>query len=300
MEVNYSWDQDNDNRWDYRINFCSNLLIDEVINFPDFAVKTVPFEEIIPWVRQQTWDVAMLVFDGNPSQDSEGMFDRGWKIHNGFMNGEGIQSGVNDIFMMGLSNQPPVEYYQDIQEFMRGEYSFQYFDTPKMYMGSLDRQLHLYTAQSGVWNLGDGKYVRYANLDGDAYLDQWIDEQDGNVVQQLNYNNDFYVYNGNSSVVMKQTDVQPAVFETQPPGSNAEWLKLDEQLKANKTAFLPTDFVGMLAQLNGQQLQIQGAMMHEFRPTEYGFRFVLELQPGFTVSGPDWLGLQGRAAGSTW
>ena len=252
VEVNYSWDQNNDNRWDYKINLNANYSIDEVVDFPDFAVKSVPYEELIPWVRNRSWDIAMLIFDGSPSQDSEGMFGKGWMIDRGYYDGESVEpAGVSTQYMVGFSDQPPYKYYQDIQEFMRGEYNFQYFDTPKVYLSSLDRQLHLYKAQSGVWNLGDGKYVRYANLDGDAYLDQWMDEQDGNVIQQLNYNDGFFVYNGNSSVVLKQTKVEPAVFETQPPGSNKEWLTLDAQLKASQATLSPTDFTGMLAQMDG-------------------------------------------------
>lgn len=286
-EVNYSWDQDNDNRWDYKINLASNNLIDEVVDFPDFAVKSVPYDEIIPWVRTRVWDVAMLVFDSRPSPDSEGMYGKGWMIDRGYADGEKVEpSGVSSSYLMGLDDHLPTETYQDIQEGMRGEYNFQYFDKPKMYLSALDRQLHLSGAEKGVWNLGEGHYLRYANLDGDAYLDQWQEESDGMVVQQLNYGNGVYVVSGKDGVQVKQTDVGPAMFETQPPKNYEEWQRLDEQLKAHQTAASPEDFTGMLAQLSGPGMQISEATVRDYRITSQGFRFMLELQSGFSAT-PD-------------
>ena len=298
LEVCYSWDQDNDNRWDYKMELGANYPIDEVVAFPDFAVKSVPYEQIVPWVKDRTWDVAMLVFDQNPSPDSEGMYGKGWHIDRGYVDGKNVEpSGVKSQYLVGLSDQPPLENYQDIQEGMRGEYSFQYFDTPKMYLSALDRQLHLYGAQAGVWNLGAGHYLRYANLDGDAYLDQWQEQRDGSVVQQLNYTNGNLVYSGNGGVLLQHTSASPALFESPPPGNYEEWQRLDESLKANQAAFSPQDFTGMLDQFSGAQMQIQGATLRDFRVTPQGFRFILTLPPGFKIAGPDWLGLAGKAPG---
>lgn len=298
LEVDYSWDQDNDNRWDYKIALTSNSSIDEVINFPDFAIKSIPYDHIIPWVKNHTWDMAMLVFDSHPSLDSEGMYGKGWMIQRGYADGNSIHpSGARSQYMMGFSDQPPVENYQDIQEFMRGEYSFRYFDTPKVYLSALDRQLHLYNAQSGVWNLGGGHYIRYANLDGDAYLDQWQVQRDGTVVQQVNYSQGFYLYDGTKGVLLKQSYKNPVLFETQPPGSFGEWQRLDGQVQANKAVFSPDDFSAMIAQLSGPEMLIQGAVLRDYRLIPQGFRFVLALEPGFTFTGPDWLGLDGRPPG---
>jgi hypothetical protein len=298
LEVNYSWDQDNDNRWDYKMNLSGNYPVDDVVNFPDFAIKSIPYNEIVPWVKNRTWDVATLVFDGRPSRDSEGMFGKGWMLNRGYANGKQVgPSGLRSQYLMGFSDQPPVENYQDIQEGMRGEYSFQYFDTPKVYLSSLDHQLHLYSAQSGVWNLGEGHYLRYANLDGDAYLDQWQEQRDGSVIQQLDYSQGIYVYAGNERVLLRETEGNPALFEAQPPGSYEEWHRFDGQLRAKQAAFAPEDFSAMFNQLSGPQVQIHGAALRDYRITRQGFRLVLTLQPGFTFAGSDWLGLSARPPG---
>ena len=298
LEVNYSWDQDNDNRWDYKMNLGSNRPIEDVVLFPDFAIKMVPYEEIIPWVKDHTWDIVMLVYDDRPSPDSEGMFGKGWMIHRGYANGEHVQpSWVRREYMMGFRSQPPMEAYQDIQGGMRGEYSFQYFDTPKVYLSALDRQLHLYGAQAGVWNLGDGHYLRYANLDGDPYLDHWQEELEGSLVQQINYAHGVVLYGGESRVRLIKSDIDPAMFETQPPGNNEDWLALNTDLDRHQPAFAPDDFEAMLAQFEGPASSIAGASLRDFRLEDSGFRFVLDLQSGFSLAGGDLLGLRDLAPG---
>ena len=285
IEVDYSWDQDNDGRWDYKMSLSANDAITEITKFPDFSIKSVPYKEIVPWVLAHIWDVAVFVFDGQPTGDSEGMYARGWMINRGFHEGRSIVSGLKRDYLMGFSDQPPVENFQDIQKFMRGEYSFKYFDTPKIYLSALDRQLHLLGAQSGVWNLGDRHYIRYANLDNDAYLDQWQEERDDMVIQQMNYSHDIYIYYGYDLVRLKQVnDSSPALVETQPPGNYEEWQRLNAQLNANRLDVSPEDFSAMLDHLDGVAVQIQGASIQDYRITSQGFRFILELQPGFSVN----------------
>lgn len=292
LEVTQSWDQDNDNRWDYKISLGANYEIDEVIEFPDFDIKVVPHDKIISWIRDRTWDVALFVFDDLPKRDSEGMLGRGWFLFRGYAGGERFnQTGVKDQYLMGFSDKPPVEAFQDIQEGMRGEYSFQYFNTPRIYLSAIDRQLHLHSAEKGVWNWGEGRYLRYENLDGDAYLDQWREEHDGSVIQQLNYAQGMFIYGGNSSVRIIPTEINQSLIETQPPGSYEEWTALSAELERYQQTFAPDDLAAMLAQFSGPELSIQGASLRDFRLAGEGFRFVLALQPGYRLEGEDLLHL---------
>jgi len=298
VEINYSWDQDNDNRWDYKINLIANYPIDEVITFPDFAVKTVPYNEVIPWVRGHTWDIAMMVFDGKPTMDSEGMFARGWHIVRGYADGKRVQPSGVGVYLNGDRDYPPVENFQDIEEGMRGEYNFHYFDAPQIYLDALDRQLHLLGAQSGVWHLAGDHYIRYANLDHDDYLDQWIDERNDMRMQQINYSNGFYVYSNNELIRLKMSELSnPSLFVTQPPASNEEWKQLNHILLANKMDLLPYDFSGMVDLLPGPDMTIHNASMDSFRIVDGGFRFELMLNPDYYVNGEDILNLDDISPG---
>lgn len=299
IEVNYSWDQNNDDLWDYKINLSTNYLITDVLSYPDFGIQTLSYNEIIPFISNKKWDVAMLVFDGKPTKDSEGMFNRGWRITQGYESGKGyVPSGLNSQYMMGFSDSTPDENYNNIEEFMRGEYNFRYFDIPKIYLSTYDHLLHLYNATSGVWNLGKNKSIRYANTDGDAYLDQWTVEQEGEAIQQVNFNDGIYMFSGNNYVLIKQTTEKQAIFVTQPPGSNAEWNELGRELKINQIFVESTDLLGMLERISGEDMQIFGATINNFRPYSGGFQFDLTLQPNYQVIGPDWLGVIGYAPGS--
>lgn len=293
VEVNYTWDQNNDNRMDYKMNLAANYPVEEVVEFPDFAVKSIPYDEIVPWVRDKTWDVAMLVHHVEGTTDGEAMYGQGWLIERGYQDGSFVApTGLQSRYLRGLSDRYPIERYQDIDEGLRGEYNFEYFDTPGIYLSALDRQFHLRNAQGGVWNMGGGRYIRYANLKGDAYLDQWREEQDGAVVQQVNYGYGVYVHSGNGRVKIKHTRAGPAVFEAQPPGSYEEWQRLDAQLQASQIDLAPGDFAGMIDLLPGPAMEIHGANVTGFRPTSQGgFRFLIEMYPGYQVSGLDLLGM---------
>lgn len=281
------------------MNLAANYPVDQVVEFPDFAVKSIPYDEIIPWVRNQTWNVAMLVQHIEGTTDGEAMYGQGWLIERGYQDGKYFApTGLQSSYLRGLSDRYPIERYQDIDEGMRGEYNFEYADTPRIYLSALDRQLHLFSAQAGVWNLGNGRYIRYDNLDADAYVDEWQEENDGLVVQQLNYGHGVYIHNGMGNVQVKQTDMGPALLETQPPGDYEEWQRLDTQLQASQIDLRPEDFTGMLGLLPGPAMEIYGAEARGYRPTSQGgFRFVLELTPDYRVSGPDLLGLDGLAPG---
>ncbi len=152
---------------------------------------------------------------------------------------------------------------------------------PVLYFSPADQRLHLLDADSGVWNLGDGHYLLYENLDGDAYLDQWQELQDGVVIQQLNSSQGAYVHAVSGTVRLTQTGVGPALFETQPPGNNEEWKQLDAQLKAHQSATAPLDFAATLEQLGRPQVQIDGATVRDLRITPQGLRFILDLSPEF-------------------
>lgn len=287
LEVHISWDQNNLNAWQYKLSLASNDAIDTRIQFPDFAIVSVPHDRVISWVDNRTWDMATFTQDYNPSRDSEGMFAKGWQVNRGWLDDEYFNSLIPDNFMTGYSDQLPLNYFQDTPEAMRGEYSFHYYDTPKIYLSSLDRQLHLLGAEAGVWNRGEGHRLRYANLNTDSYLDQWQDERDGTVVQQLNYAAGVYVYSGNDQVRFKLTELPPALLETRPPGDHDEWQRLGAQLKDHQITLEPDDFAGMLDQLPGSELRIQGAAARDFRIMPEGFRFILEMQPNFRASQND-------------
>lgn len=278
IHVEYIWDQNNDGRWDHEVLVAGRKPITDAIDLPDFSVRTVPYEKLPVWVTGQAWDAAFFVVgESGGRADSESL----WVWVDAL-------SDFRATYLGGYANAPSPELFEDIVVGYRGEYSLSYTRQPLLYFSPADQRLHLWAAQSGVWNLGEEHYLRYANLNGDAYLDQWQEQRQGTVVQQLNFAHGIYVYGGHDRVQVKRTDVGPALFETKPPRNYEEWQRLDAQLGANQAGFSPEDFTGMLNRLGGVEMQIQGAAVRDYRVMPQGFRFILELQPGFrTVSDPE-------------
>jgi hypothetical protein len=286
LEVEYNWDQNNDDKWDYVEIVAGRKTIDQQIDFPDFSVQTVPYEQLPDWVRGQTWDGAFFVVgeDGGRT-DSESL----WVWNN--------LSELQDNYLAGTSDAPALETFQDIPEGNRGEYIIDPNSQAKLYYSPVDHRLHQWQAQAGVWNLGGERRIRYQNLDGDGYIDQWQYWMGDTLVQQMNQANGSIIVSGMYQVKIKLTDTPASLFETQPPGNHDEWVKLGEQMQANQSELAGNDFTGMLEQLGGETLSIGSATLRDYRPTATGYRFVLGLEPGFTFEGPDWLGLASLTPG---
>ena len=270
--------------------------ITETVAFPDFSIRTLPYEKIPGWALGQPWEAALLtVGESGGYINSEGMWE--WSAGQGYVNGQTINSGLQSRYLAGYADAPPLEAYQDIRPGFRGEYAVDFARQPWLYFSPVDRRLHLGAAQEGVWNLGDERRIRYQNLDGDDYIDQWEYYAGDGLIQQLNQAAGSLIASGFGKVAIQRAEAPNSLFQTAPPRSHAEWLTLDQQLQANRLEIAPDDFLSWLEQFEGESLRIDGASLSDYRTLPEGFRFELELQPGYTVEGSDWLGLAGKAPG---
>jgi hypothetical protein len=158
--------------------------------------------------------------------------------------------------------------------------------------------LHLVKGEYGVWNIDGMAGLRYANLDSDSYLDHWQYLEQGGVRQQLFFSAGRLVYAGDHQVLLKQVNIGPALFELQPPRNHEEWTALHQSLEAHQHDFAPGDFKALVAQFEGSEWRVNGAQIRDFRMDGDGFRFVLDLQPGFQVTGSGGPDLAAIAPGS--
>jgi hypothetical protein len=98
---------------------------------------------------------------------------------------------------------------------------------------------------------------------------------------------DFLIHSDGWHVNILNAKVPSSLFEATPPRDHEDWVRLGEQLKRYDKSFEPDDFEAMLSQFSGSLVRIVGATMESFRLAPSGFRFVLELQPGFRMENPD-------------
>lgn len=309
-EIRYSWNQTNSPgmSWDYKLGLAGSLAIDTQENFSGYTVSLIPYDELPSWVKTNIWNYGTFVANEeiDDLQSSEGIYAWAPVGYGSLYNNLALLEGnIFDpqavenftLHYYGETSEELDKYFWDILPGLRGEYSFHFDREPYIYLSPVDNRLHLLGAESGMWNLGEGNYLRYANLDGDAYLDQWNQEREGKVTQQLNFSQGWGVYSGGENVIIKQVNAPPAIFETQPPGSHEEWLYLKDQLEAYPKQLAPTDFRGMLEGYSGDEMRLEGAALRDFRITREGFRFVLSLSPGFYAQGVEWLDLSAAEPG---
>jgi len=276
--------------WDYKISLVGAYEYTSIVEVGDLSIVTVEYAELPYWVTERTWNFATFVAnEGIQAPNSEGI--SAWGAILEHLAPESYQ------YMAGLTDQLPFDSFTNISEGYRGEIAPDLNARARVYISNLDRKLHMVGSTSGVWRLDSRTEMLYANLDGDAYLDQWQYLEGGEVRRQLNFVEGYLVYGGDREVLLKRVDIAPSVFESLPPRNHEEWVALGQQLEANRRDFAPGDFEAMVMQFEGPTSHIEGATLRDFRPTESGFRFVLTLEPEFRVAaGDDWLGLQGLPA----
>ena len=292
-EIRWSWNQANSSglSWDFKVSLAGRQAVTETIEFPDFSYYGVPYELLPFWVTDNSWDYATFVARENAAiQTTEGIYI--WGAVETSVEGD---PSLLSRYLAGELDVDLAKAFHDVPPGWRGELASLLQDRPLLYLSTIDRKLHLREADQGVWNLGGRTEVRYADLDSDGYLDQWLLLEGGVLARQLNFATPYLIYAQDGQVTIKLLEADPSLLETLPPRNQGEWLALDEQLKSQGRSFGPGDFESMMAQFEGAEWRVDGAEMRDFRSSEGGFRFILDLQPGFGVSGssgPDLIDLQ--------
>lgn len=319
--IQYSWNQRNHPAllWDYKVDIAGANEISDTVRLGDMTIKQVPHAELPGWVWRQRWGFATFIAfeSGDGYFSSEGLYE--WSTMEGVQSYGGISAGsllagpqdytssdIRDIplsdqrqrtYLTGRSVQPPADLYHSILTGFRGEYGD--INGPiNLYFSPIDRRLHLLGVSHGVYNAGNNRRVEYHNLDADPYIDSWRVFAGNQLVAELHQSREFLIYGGDDQVQLWETYAPWALFRTRPPANHQEWNALGDQLTEHARDIAGDDLVAMARQFDEPALAISNAAMREYRPSgQGGFRFVLELQPGFQVQGADLLGVAGKPPG---
>lgn len=302
-EIRYSWNQTNSSgfSWDYKLGLAGRNTITSTVHVGDFAYGGIPYVEMPTWAAHTKWDYASFVArEGANFLSSEGIY--AWAPVENLVDDDPM---VLSRYLAGETNADIRAGFQSLSPGWRGDFTPNLQAQPYLYFSSIDHKLHLLKANQGVWQIDDTTQIRYRNLDGDPYLDQWmythasVGAQTVTETRQLNIAGSHILYADDSSVAIRQTQVRSSIFEVLPPTNHAEWQALGSTIEAAKSNIEPTDFRAMLEQFAGSELRITGATLRDYRPVgTNGFRFVLDLQPGFTVNGDQLIDLATLRPGS--
>lgn len=306
QQVSFSWHHRSlgTMAWDYKLELAGlHELPSTVVDFKDFSLREVPFSDLLSHFTAEDWAFATFVAaEDNQYITNEGLWE--WNTLDIVFNdvadmatGKGVAGSRAGLrgYLTGEKDTSPAVFYTAIRRGFRGEYA-DLNSQAQLYFSPIDRKLHLLRAAHGVWNLGDGRELRYQNLGGN-YINRWTLLDGGREVRNLYAAAGHLVYQYDNGFQLIRAAAPQALFTALPPRDRAEWETLGRALEANQPAFAPHDFSAMALQFGGPALTVNGAGLGDFRLLPGGFRFVLDLKSSPTFAGEDWLGLQGRAPG---
>lgn len=290
--LRYSWDQDDDGKWDYAFNGITRKdFAKEDMKLDDITLHTAPYPSFAQNVTSIPWDAITL------AQSMEG----GYKGQEGIYTW-GNLNNLRDTYLLGDTSTPDTSIFQVIDPGFRGEYAVRTDLPARVYISPVDGQLHLLNAQAGLWVLNSQNRMLYRSAAGTPYIDEWRYVQANGVVTsttQLNVADRYLTLfeSKSNTLTLRQAQVAPSLFEGTPPTNHDEWQAMGRKLDAARPSFEPQQVSAMFDQFSGPTQAIQGVEMSEYRATGSSFSFVLNVLPGFTSEGRTLLDLAHIAPG---
>ena len=205
-----------------------------------------------------------------------------------------------------------------LPEKFRGEYSSSYFHQPYMSFSPIDYKMHLWYAEGGTWNLEPGLMLRMHNLNGDPYIDGWTREtvkmqqptleeiklvaEDNpwwpraygdEILEVLYALNGHFIYSGEEGSELRRADYPLSLFETYPPVDKETWQEFREKLEPyyktegdhydlHDDERSPYDLYEWMEAFDDYDVLMRSTgPLSETRLTPDGFRFIVNIQPGY-------------------
>lgn len=262
-EIRYSWDQNNDNQWDYKLGLVGSHVVNNIVNLNEVDLRiNIPAYDTLPtWVRDNDWDLVTFV-SAEEGARGEGIYE--WDVppqvtENYYLFGRENplpfdDNGEYDLralrYSRTLTDDPMA-----IDPGFRGEYQFELNNQPELYINGIDQQVHLYRAERGIWNLDGTTNIEISDGDNDGYFDSWVkwalvpsaqptaEEAtsldapipETEVLEQLYFINGHLIYIDGTHIELKPVAQQENIATVEMPTTNAEWQTLNETLALHQT-----------------------------------------------------------------
>jgi hypothetical protein len=202
---------------------------------------------------------------------------------------------VIKTYLTGFSDEyPDIDLATLATVGTRVEYAPDLDDNPRLYFSPIDKRLHIKGVSSGYLSISDHQSLTYHDTNRDNYADHWRYYENDEVLQDLYTATDHLIHfdAAQETVNLRRIEISLSSFEMTPPRNHDEWQALGQQLESHQRNGTPDDLTAMAAQFDGRALSLRGATLTEYRPTSDGFRFSLDLRPGFRLDAdPAFVGL---------
>ena len=277
QDVRYSWDQNHDFSWDYKLNLFGKHEMDSAVRFGELDVLTVPYDDAPYWVTNRSWDAAWFL-EAPPGgvTTAEGIY-------------EGYPSAELIKYATGYRDElPPGEC--DAPLGFRMECNFELQRRAMLYLSAVDRKLHLQHAREGAWRLSPERVLLYANRNGGPYVDTWRIVERGETVAELTQAIDHLILVDSAGIRLKRVGLASELFSTLPPRSAEEWQALGQALETYGLAdpLGGADFEALFLTADGEVQGVPGARLSGFRPLGTGFQLVVQITEPSDIA-PAWM-----------
>lgn len=286
-DIRYSWNLNNnpDMRWDYKMGLLGRHLITETTTVAGYEYYTIPHDSLPYWSTEQAWDIMTFVAsESNPYSSSEGIYDwpAGIRYSNIsytrlYIDGQ-VNFDTSILFQINEDRLPGANEIDRLRDGYRGEYAPDVFTTPQLYFSPIDRRLHLFLADYGLFSTGDNSKIKYEDRNNDGYIDTWLDIRGGDVFATLATTGQYLIFSDRGRTIIRQIDLPPYIFETIPPRNHDEWLVQRDLVDTYKQDFELTDFDAMFNQYTGPQLQLVGSRITRFHFTDDGWQAQMSVE----------------------
>ena len=271
--IRYCWDQSNTQTWSYKLALMGQHEFNQEVAFPDFTLLTKPYNEFPGWVMANQWDVAAFVASETKFWTSEGIYD--WDP----------SSAMRDGYYAGVSNRP--DNYESLSVGLRGDVNVHLSDQPWLTLNPIDRELHLYRAERGVWNIDETREMRFL-ASTTTYIDGWqlwakaTASAPRTLVAQLYRVPGGLIYSDQWETLYRETTIPDELFRILPPTNNTEWLALGDRLEEVAVEFPAGDLRAMFDQFDGDLVRVAAGPMTGFTRVPGGVRFAVDGAPPAT------------------
>lgn len=270
--IRYSWNLKNTSglSWDYKLDLIGNHKLDGSEEFPDFSFVTIPYAQLPGWIMEKPWEIVNLISVQQRNYlSTEGIYETG-----------AISTGSDQAlwaYMGGWEDASPLLGPEEIQltDGLRAEVAPQLRDRVALYYSPVDKLLHLFKSEYGVWRVNQSESVKYESLGPEGYVDHWIYLHEGNSTQELWCVSGQVIYYDHVESILKWKKASCQGMLFQPPDDHASWKNM-QKLEANfgqeTPTFLPRS---MFTALPGEESGLTGVAAKDFRHVASGYRLIL-------------------------
>lgn len=298
MNTRYSWDQTNDNRQDYRINYLSFYQYRQSVELQPLSIKSVPYDDYPEFITGKQHQ-GMVFVDANDASGG------GRSGSEGLYNGQNVAELRQSLSEGGAESEP--DHFVPPVIGWRSEYATGESLSGQLYHSPIDGELHLKNADKGRWIIDgtpsdeadlnfdysaeaqrDGVHpdleIRYSDQDDDGYMDTWSKYSNSELQSRLVYTSQYLVfYDAQAEELgVKQIEEPVSTWEGQAPSTHAEWAELRNVVSNEST---PSDLGAIYARYSGEAMAAENVDVNRIDPAREGVHISATLSADSRIAG---------------